>query len=110
VAEPGEALDHDSHEWNDQGAGRALGRNLCDQSGGQTPQRPPIGWGAAWVNDVQAAVVEPVEADSGRIRYHTACCGWGAAWGDVRAADPLSATDSRGRLKDSRSTFDCRVL
>ena len=110
MAEPGEALDHDSHEWNDQGAGRALGRNLCDQSGGQTPQRPPIGWGAAWVNDVQAAVVEPVEADSGRIRYHTACCGWGAAWGDVRAADPLSATDSRGRLKDSRSTFDCRVL
>jgi len=26
VAEPGEALDHDSHEWNDQGAGRALGQ------------------------------------------------------------------------------------
>jgi hypothetical protein len=69
-----------------------------------------IRYHTAWVNDVQAAVVEPVEADSGRIRYHTACCGWGAAWGDVRAADPLSATDSRGRLKDSRSTFDCRVL
>ena len=78
-----------------------LGAIYVTRAGDKPHRDPPIGWGAAWVNDVQAAVVEPVEADSGRIRYHTACCGWGSAWGDVRAADPLSATDSRGRLKDS---------